>query len=51
MGQRITQGIEVCDLCGKTPEDGEFMWKMGMEVWCADCIEEQEMTDETEDGS
>lgn len=25
MGQRITQRIYTCDLCGKTPDDGEFM--------------------------
>ena len=37
MGQKIRQRILVCDVCGKTPDDGETMWEMGREVWCEDC--------------
>ena len=49
MGQRITQRILVCDICGKTPNDGEYMWEMGREVWCEECCEKQENVSE-EDG-
>lgn len=39
MGHRITQRIHSCDKCGKTPEDGEFMWYMCNEIWCEECTE------------
>jgi hypothetical protein len=42
MGNRITQKIYECSICGKTPENGEYMWHMGNEVWCEDCCKEQE---------
>lgn len=42
MGQRITQRIYTCDLCGKTPDDGEYMWHMCNEVWCKECCDKQE---------
>lgn len=50
MGKRIKQQILTCDLCNKTPDDGEYMWEMGIEVWCEECCEEQqnESEDETE---
>lgn len=48
MGQRITQKIYTCDKCGKIPEDGEYMWYMGNEIWCEECCEE---ADENEDDS
>ena len=31
MGRKITQRILDCDICGKTPKDGEDMWYMGNE--------------------
>jgi len=37
MGHRLTQKIYTCDKCGKTPEDGEYMWHMGNETWCEKC--------------
>ena len=40
MGQRYYQIIYVCDVCGKTPEDGEPVWRMGFEIWCEDCCNE-----------
>jgi len=46
MGQRITQRIYDCDLCNKTPEDGECMWEMGSQVWCKKCIDDAENEDE-----
>lgn len=42
MGQRITQRIYTCDLCGKTPDDGEYMWHMCNEIWCKECCDKQE---------
>lgn len=48
MGQKVTQRILVCDLCGKIPEDGEYMWEMGREVWCKECCEKQENESEEE---
>lgn len=42
MGQRVTQRILICDLCGQVPGDGEHMWEMGRDVWCAECYEKQE---------
>ena len=46
MGHRITQTIHECSQCGKTPEDGEYMWYMGSEVWCEECCNKQEEDDE-----
>ena len=41
MGQRITQRIYDCDICGRTPEDGEDMWEMyngnGCVYLCESC--------------
>lgn len=42
MGNRITQRIYKCDVCGKTPEDGEYLWHMGNEVWCRECCEKED---------
>ena len=39
MGYRLTQRIYSCDVCGKTPEDGEYMWHMGNEIWCEECCD------------
>lgn len=39
MGHRITQRIHSCDCCGKIPEDGEYMWYMGTEIWCSQCCD------------
>ena len=42
MGQRITQRIYTCSLCNKVPEDGEYMWFMGNQIWCEKCCDEVE---------
>jgi len=39
MGNRITQRVFQCGICGKTPDDGEYMWEMCGEYWCEDCCE------------
>ena len=46
MGQRIIQTIYTCNICGETPEDGEKLWHMGIEVWCEKCCKEVEETEE-----
>jgi hypothetical protein len=48
MGHRVTQRILVCGDCGRTPEDGEYMWEMCGEYICTDCIDKED-EDETED--
>lgn len=48
MGQRLTQRILECSLCGKTPEDGEYIWEMGRELWCAECCDKMENEQESE---
>ena len=40
MGQRITQIIHECSICGTIPEDGEHMWHMCGETWCEPCCNE-----------
>lgn len=42
MGQRITQRIHTCDVCGQTPEDGEHLWYMNREIWCEKCCDKIE---------
>ena len=42
MGQRLTQRIIECSLCGKVPADGEYIWEMGHEYWCEECCKKQE---------
>ena len=42
MGNRITQRIYECTVCGKIPEDGEYLWHIGSEVWCKECVDEAE---------
>lgn len=46
MGHRLTQRIYTCDKCGITPKEGENMWRMGTEVWCEDCCNNED--DETD---
>lgn len=47
MGHRITQRIHSCDVCGKIPEDGAYMWYMGTEIWCSQCCDSSdELVDE-----
>lgn len=46
MGYRITQTIYMCDVCGRTPDDGEHMWHMGSEIWCKDCCSNKEGKDD-----
>jgi len=42
MGRRITQRILTCDLCGRTPENGEYLWEMNGEHWCEKCIDKMD---------
>lgn len=42
MGRRIIQTIYTCDLCGKTPTDGEKLWHMNSQVWCEECCNKEE---------
>jgi len=42
MGHRITQTIYTCDVCGETPEDGEYLWHMNNQVWCDSCCDKIE---------
>lgn len=49
MGQRLTQRIIECSLCGKVPADGEYVWEMGREYWCEECCKKQEDEDEADD--
>ena len=42
MGRRTTQRILVCDECGRTPEDGEYLWEMCGVYICAECIDKDE---------
>lgn len=48
MGRRVIQRILICDLCGKTPEAGEPLWEMGLEVWCEECCNKEEIFDDDE---
>ena len=45
MGHRITQRIHECSQCGKIPEDGEYLWYMGDEIWCEECCDKEEEDD------
>jgi len=47
MGRIIIQKIYTCDVCGRTPDNGENMWHMCSEVWCEECCDKDEQ--ETED--
>ena len=46
MGQRITQRIYECAICGKTPEDGEYMYEMCGEHWCYECSNKEDKDEE-----
>ena len=48
MGNRVTQRILSCDICDKTPEDGQHLWNMCHEVWCESCCDKVEKETETE---
>jgi hypothetical protein len=45
MGHRITQHIRVCSECGRTPEDGEYMWDMCGEWVCEECVNKEDDND------
>jgi hypothetical protein len=47
MGQRITQRILECGECGRTPDDGEYLWEMCGEYICSECIDK---SDDNESG-
>ncbi len=42
MGRRTTQIILVCSECGRTPEDGKYLWEMCGEYVCAACVDKDE---------
>ena len=46
MGHHIRQTIYTCDICDKTPEDGESLWHMNSEVWCESCCDINEGVEE-----
>ena len=46
MGHRVTQRIFQCDLCGTTPDDGEYLWEMCGEYWCESCCDKEHEVDE-----
>ena len=46
MGQRLTQRILVCDECGRTPDDGEYLWEMSSKHICKNCIDKEEEEEE-----
>lgn len=49
MGRRTTQRILVCADCGRTPEDGEYLWEMCGEYLCGICVDkDEEEPEETE---
>lgn len=39
MGQRVTQRILECAICGNIPDDGEYLWGMGRQHWCEKCCD------------
>ncbi len=45
MGHRVTQRILECSDCGRTPDDGEYMWEMCREYICKECIDKEEEPD------
>ena len=51
MGNRVTQRVFQCDVCGTTPDDGKYLWQMGREYWCEDCCDKdiEAVTGELED--
>ena len=46
MGHRVMQRVFQCDVCGKTPDDGEYLWEMCGEHWCEDCCDNDHEADE-----
>ncbi len=42
MGRRLTQRIYECSICGRIPEDGEYLWEMGTEYWCEECCQKSD---------
>lgn len=49
MGHRVMQRILECAICGRVPEDGEFMWEMAGEYWCAPCCDEVDEENDQEE--
>lgn len=50
MGYRTTQRILECAICGRTPEDGEYLWEMAGEYWCEDCVDKDNESQEDDEG-
>jgi hypothetical protein len=50
MGRRVTQRILECGECGRIPDDGEYLWEMGGEYICSDCIDKDDLADSTDSG-
>ena len=48
MGYRVTQTIHSCSICDKSPEDGEYLWHMGNEIWCQECCDKIDEGDDEE---
>lgn len=51
MGSRVRQVILQCDICGVTPDNGEYMWYMDDgKPWCESCCENppEDNTDDEE---
>jgi hypothetical protein len=39
MGYRTTQRILECSICGRIPNDGEYLWEMCGKYECVDCVD------------
>ena len=49
MGQRVIQRILECGDCGRTPDDGEYMWEMNGQYICSECIDKPDELIESPD--
>lgn len=49
MGHRTTQRILKCAICGRIPDDGEYLWEMCGEYWCGECVDDNATGREPED--
>lgn len=49
MGHRVTQRIYECSLCEQQPEDGEYLWYMGNEIWCEECCNKADEDEDSEE--
>lgn len=42
MGNRVIQRIHECSTCGRTPDDGEYLWEMCGEYVCEKCVDKED---------